>query len=154
MTSLPSGVSTNGRLSGLDMHAIALLVSFALVQVAVRVGGGTVVDFCREKSLVGIGETREVTVVGVEHYGIYVEADDVPGLILIPELSWQRVSHPSEIAKIDDRIRGKVIRVLPDATEGSPRFMGSIRELHPERNPWFDPSVYAGRPPNLQWTTF
>ena len=93
--------------------------------------------------MVQIGAILDVTVVNVRPYGLHVNADGIPGLILIPEMSWQRVSHPSEIAVVNDCIKCKVIRISPDATEGSPRFTASIRDLHPELNPWREPSVYA-----------
>ena len=93
--------------------------------------------------MVQIGDILDVTVVNVQPYGLHVNADGITGLILIPELSWQRISHPSEIASVDDCIKCKVNHIPPDATEASPRFTASIRDLHPELNPWRDPSVYA-----------
>lgn len=93
--------------------------------------------------MVQVGEILNVTVVDVQPYGLHVDADGIPGLILIPELSWQRVSHPSQIAKLDDRIQCKVKHIPPDASEQSRRFTASIRDLHPELNPWRDPKVFA-----------
>lgn len=94
-------------------------------------------------SMVEIGDILDVTVVEVQPYGLHVDADGVPGLILIPELSWQRISHPSEIACVGDRIRCRVNHVPPDETDDSARFTASIRELSPELNPWRDSSVYS-----------
>ena len=119
------------------------LVQSLLVQTSLASFGGVVKTFRWVTSLVQVGDILDVTVVNVQPYGLHVHADGVPGLILIPELSWQRVSHPSEVASVHDRIKCKVNRIPPDATEAAPRFTASIRDLHPELNPWRDPSVYA-----------
>jgi len=93
--------------------------------------------------VIQIGDVLEVTVTSVQHYGLFVSADDIPGLILIPELSWGRISHPSEIATVGDSLKCKVIRLPPDPPPEKPQFTASIRALTPEQNPWRDPNVYA-----------
>lgn len=89
-----------------------------------------------------IGDVLTGTVVNVQNFGLFVDVDGTLGLILIPELSWDRISHPSEIANLGDQIECKVIRLVPDAIQGQPEFTASVREVHPEFNPWRDSSVY------------
>lgn len=89
-----------------------------------------------------VGDILEVTVVGVQHFGLFVEADEISGLILIPEISWHAISHPSEVAKKGDRIQCKIVAITPEKPGEAPRFSGSIKALSPEKNPWRDPSVY------------
>jgi len=92
--------------------------------------------------VVQVGDVLEVIVTRVQNYGLFIVADDLPGLILIPELSWDRISHPSQIADVGDSLRCKVIH-LPDQKPPATQFVASIRALHPENNPWRDPDVYA-----------
>lgn len=93
--------------------------------------------------MVEIGDVVVGTVVEVQPFGLFIDVDGVLGLILIPELSWDRISHPSEIASQGDRIACKVIRIVPDSGEERARFTGSVKALQPERNPWRDASIYA-----------
>ncbi len=88
------------------------------------------------------GRIVTVKVTAVETYGLHVTCEGVRGVILIPEISWQRVSHPSQHAQLGDELRCQVIHVAAD-DRGEVRFSGSIRQLHPEANPWRDPDVYA-----------
>lgn len=51
-----------------------------------------------------IGDVVVGTVVDVQNFGLFVTVDGQSGLILIPELSWDRISHPSEVANEGDQI--------------------------------------------------
>jgi len=93
--------------------------------------------------VIQIGDVLEVTVTSVQNYGLFVSADEAPGLILIPELSWGRISHPSEIATVGQSLRCKVIHLPPNHPPDKPQFTASIRALTPEKNPWRDPDAYA-----------
>ena len=94
--------------------------------------------------MIRVGDIVDATVVEVAPFGLFVEANGISGLIQLPQLSWQRVSDPSTIAGVGDRIRCKVMLTPPKyRSTDPPRFIGSIRDLHPELNPWRDPTVFA-----------
>lgn len=77
------------------------------------------------------GEVRRGVVKGITDFGAFVDVGGVDGLLHISELSWKRVSHPSEVVRegqeIDvmvlrvDREKGKISlglkQVLPDPWE-------------------------------------
>lgn len=85
-----------------------------------------------------VGDVIEVVVTRLENYGAWVEADGRPGLIRIPEISWARISHPADVLAVGQRVRVTVLQV-----GGRDGFNGSIKVVHPERDPWFDPAAYA-----------
>ncbi len=77
-----------------------------------------------------IGEDIEGVVRSICDFGVFVDLGGIDGLIHISELSWQRVSHPSDIARLDQRLR---VRILNVDLEG--RRVGlSLKRLHDD--PW------------------
>ncbi len=72
-----------------------------------------------EKSLAGIrekvlgelkvGDIMEGTVKNITDFGVFVDLGGVDGLLHITDLSWGRVSHPSEVVQLDQRITVKVL---------------------------------------------
>jgi small subunit ribosomal protein S1 len=85
-----------------------------------------------------VGDVVEAVVTRLENYGAWVEADGRPGLVRIPEISWSRISHPADVLAVGQRVRVTVVQV-----GGRDGFNGSIKHVHPERDPWFDPAVFA-----------
>ncbi len=71
------------------------------------------------------GEVRRIA-----DYGIFVDIGGVDGMVHISQLSWDRVTHPSEIVKQGDRVRVKILQIDP----GNERISLSMREA--EENPW------------------
>jgi small subunit ribosomal protein S1 len=69
-------------------------------------------------------------VTNVTSFGVFVDLGGLEGLIHISELSWGRVKHPSEILKVDDKIKTMVLQVSED--EG--RIALSLKRLF--QNPW------------------
>ena len=74
-----------------------------------------------------LGDVIEGKVTSVVDFGIFVEVEKgIEGLVHISELSWQRVDHPSNIAKVGDTVKVQIIdvsngklslsmkRILPD----------------------------------------
>lgn len=88
------------------------------------------------------GIVIEVTVTNVTSYGCYVAADGVSGLVVLGELSWFRVANASDIVQPGNRVSCKVIGYPGNFTEAS-YFLGSLRQAHPDDNPWCDPAVYS-----------
>ena len=91
--------------------------------------------------LVQVGDILEATVTSAEPFGLFVDSDGTPGLLLIHELSWERIRHPADVAVVGDSVKLKVIHLV-DPPMGDSIFTGSIKALHPELNPWRDASVY------------
>ena len=87
---------------------------------------------------VAAGNTLEATVTRLENYGAWIESGGRVGLILIPEISWSRIRHPSEALAVGQQVTVKILNVAKDG-----KFSASLREMHPELNPWRDPTVFA-----------
>lgn len=65
----------------------------------------------REQTLKSLkeGDVVEGTVKNITDYGAFIDIGGIDGLIHISDLSWGRISHPSEKLKIGDRIMVKVL---------------------------------------------
>lgn len=69
----------------------------------------------REKILLEmeVGQVMEGTVKNITDFGVFVDLGGVDGLLHITDLSWGRISHPSEIVQLDDKITVKIIDFDP-----------------------------------------
>ena len=76
------------------------------------------------------GDIVDGVVSSVPDFGIFVDLGGIVGLCTLTEMSWVRISHPSDIYKVDDRIRVKVLLVDPEAE----RVLLGIKQL--SMNPW------------------
>ncbi|MGQ9508065.1 MAG: 30S ribosomal protein S1 [Thermodesulfobacteriota bacterium] len=56
------------------------------------------------------GEIVEGTVKNLTDYGAFIDVGGVDGLLHITDMSWGRISHPSEKLHVGDRIKVKVLR--------------------------------------------
>lgn len=77
-----------------------------------------------------MGELAAGTVTNITDFGVFVDLGGVEGLIHVSELSWGRVSHPSEVLKVGERVNTMVLQVA----EESARVALSLKRLFP--NPW------------------
>ncbi len=78
-----------------------------------------------------VGDEIEGKVTGVVDFGAFVEfGDGLEGLVHISELAWQRIENPSDIVKVGDKIRAKIITI----DDG--RVSLSIKQL--KADPWKD----------------
>jgi small subunit ribosomal protein S1 len=76
------------------------------------------------------GQHLSGDVTNVTEFGVFVDLGGVEGLIHISELSWGRVSHPSQICKIGQRVDVQVMEVAPERC----RIALSLKRL--ASNPW------------------
>ncbi len=83
------------------------------------------------------GDIIEAFVTQIENFGVWIECDGKRGLVNIPEIRWTPIGHPSDVFTLGQRVRVQVLRATPDHP-----FSASIRVLHPELNPWRDPSLF------------
>ena len=69
----------------------------------------------REKILLEmeVGQVMEGTVKNITDFGVFVDLGGVDGLLHITDLSWGRISHPSEVVTLDDKITVKIIDFDP-----------------------------------------
>ena len=75
-------------------------------------------------------EIRDGVVSSVVNFGAFVDLGGMDGLVHVSELSWQHVSHPSEVVSVGDKVKVKVLEVDLDRE----RISLSIRRLQPD--PW------------------
>jgi small subunit ribosomal protein S1 len=55
------------------------------------------------------GQIREGTVKNITDFGAFVDLGGIDGLLHITDMSWGRVSHPSEVVRIGERLKVKVL---------------------------------------------
>jgi small subunit ribosomal protein S1 len=67
----------------------------------------------KEKILteIEVGQLRKGIVKNIADFGVFVDLGGVDGLLHISDLSWGRISHPSEIVRLDQEIECVVIGV-------------------------------------------
>jgi small subunit ribosomal protein S1 len=76
------------------------------------------------------GQTVKGNVTNITDFGVFIDLGGVEGLIHISELSWGRVSHPSQIVKLGQVVEAQVLEVSPERC----RVALSLKRLLP--NPW------------------
>jgi small subunit ribosomal protein S1 len=76
------------------------------------------------------GEVRSGHVISLADFGAFVDIGGADGLVHLSEISWARLSHPSEMLKVGQKVQVKVLGVDPDRK----RISLSMREL--EEDPW------------------
>ncbi len=93
---------------------------------------------CRDKSRKQILDTIDVdkvimgTVKNITNYGVFIDVGGVDGLLHITDMTWGRISHPSELVKIGENVTVKVLSVDKDNSKIS---LG-MKQLGD--NPWQD----------------
>ena len=86
----------------------------------------------RDKVLLELekGQEREGTVKNITDFGVFVDLGGVDGLLHINDLSWGRVKHPSEVVKLDEKIKVVVL----DFNDAKDRISLGMKQLQP--HPW------------------
>ena len=79
-----------------------------------------------------VGDVCDGMVVRIENYGLWVDVDGIPGLLRIPDLSWERISHPSDVASVGDSVRFQILGMNEPDVRPHERFVGSIKVLLPK----------------------
>lgn len=74
-------------------------------------------DTLKEQTLETLEEGSLVqgTIKNLTEYGAFVDLGGIDGLLHITDMSWGRVSHPSELFNVGDEVRVKVLKYSPDA---------------------------------------
>ena len=76
------------------------------------------------------GETREGVVKNITDYGAFVDLGGIDGLLHVTDMSWRRVSHPSQVLAVGDTIQVKVVRINPETQ----RISLGMKQL--QEDPW------------------
>lgn len=76
------------------------------------------------------GQHVKGTVTNITDFGVFVDLGGVEGLIHISELSWGRVTHPTQIVKMGEVINVQVLELAPERC----RVALSLKRL--QSNPW------------------
>jgi small subunit ribosomal protein S1 len=58
-----------------------------------------------------VGQTRKGVVKNIADFGAFVDLGGIDGLLHITDMSWGRISHPSEMVKIDDQIEVMILHI-------------------------------------------
>jgi small subunit ribosomal protein S1 len=86
----------------------------------------------REKLLKEIepGQVKEGLVKNITDFGVFIDLGGVDGLLHITDMSWGRISHPSELVALGDNINVKII----DFAQNTGRISLGLKQLTPY--PW------------------
>src|SRR6056297_2008017 len=96
----------------------------------------------REEIIAGLekGQVLEGTVKILTDFGAFLDLGGVDGLLYITDISWGRISHPSEVLSLNDQINVVVL----DFDENKKRISLGLKQLQP--HPWevLDESIQEG----------
>ena len=76
------------------------------------------------------GDLRDGVVKNIADFGAFVDLGGIDGLLHITDISWGRVTHPTEVVKLEQQLKVKVLKV-DRVTE---RIALGLKQLQP--NPW------------------
>ena len=62
-------------------------------------------------STIEVGQTVEGVVKNIADFGAFIDLGGIDGLLHITDMSWDRINHPSELLKVDDRVQVKVLSI-------------------------------------------
>ena len=60
------------------------------------------------------GETRRGVVKNITDYGAFVDLGGIDGLLHVTDMSWKRVSHPSQVVEVGQEVEVQIIKINPD----------------------------------------
>jgi small subunit ribosomal protein S1 len=79
---------------------------------------------------IAVGQEREGVVKNITDFGAFVDLGGIDGLLHLTDLTWGRVSHPSEVVAIGDKLRVKIL----DFDRERERISLGLKQLTPY--PW------------------
>ena len=90
------------------------------------------------------GEVREGVVKNITDYGAFVDLGGIDGLLHVTDMSWKRVSHPSQVLAVGDTVKVQIVKINPDTQ----RISLGMKQL--QSDPW--DGVEAKYPPGARFT--
>jgi small subunit ribosomal protein S1 len=88
------------------------------------------------------GVILEGTVKNITDYGAFIDLGGIDGLLHITDMSWGRLSHPSEVLKVGDKVKVVVLKYDPQRE----RVSLGMKQIMPD--PWS--KVAEGYPPGTR----
>ncbi|HEV2363129.1 MAG TPA: 30S ribosomal protein S1 [Caulobacteraceae bacterium] len=76
------------------------------------------------------GEIREGVVKNITDYGAFVDLGGIDGLLHVTDMSWKRVSHPSQVLAVGDTVKVQIIKINPETQ----RISLGMKQL--QSDPW------------------
>jgi len=91
----------------------------------------------REETLETLEEGQIVdgVIKNLTDYGAFIDLGGIDGLLHVTDMSWGRVSHPSELFQVGDEIKVKVLKFDPE----SERVSLGLKQIQPD--PWVDAAM-------------
>jgi small subunit ribosomal protein S1 len=90
------------------------------------------------------GEIRDGVVKNITDYGAFVDLGGIDGLLHVTDMSWKRVSHPSQVVNVGDSVRVQIVKINPDTQ----RISLGMKQLLSD--PW--DGVEAKYPPGARYS--
>lgn len=81
-----------------------------------------------------MGQVRVGRITSVKDFGVFVDLGGIEGLVHISELSWGRISHPSEVVNVGEELDVFVLGV----NKATSRISLGVKQLQPD--PWVEAS--------------
>lgn len=81
-------------------------------------------------SKIAEGMILDGTVKNITDYGAFIDLGSVDGLLHVTDISWKRITHPSEVLSLGQKIKVKIIKF----NEETKRISLGVKQL--EGNPW------------------
>ncbi|WAC59826.1 30S ribosomal protein S1 [Brevundimonas sp. SL130] len=76
------------------------------------------------------GEVRDGVVKNITDYGAFVDLGGIDGLLHVTDMSWKRVSHPSQVLAVGDSVKVQIVKINPDTQ----RISLGMKQL--QSDPW------------------
>src|SRR5471030_2641750 len=76
------------------------------------------------------GEVRDGVVKNITDYGAFVDLGGIDGLLHVTDMSWKRVSHPSQVLNVGDAVRVQIVKINPETQ----RISLGMKQL--QSDPW------------------
>ncbi len=86
------------------------------------------------------GQILEGTIKNITDFGAFIDLGGLDGLLYITDISWGRISHPTEVLKLNQKLQVVVL----DYDEEKKRISLGLKQLTPQ--PWdvLDPAIVVG----------
>lgn len=86
----------------------------------------------RTELVAGLKEGQILTgkIKNITDYGAFVDLGGVDGLLHITDISWKRITHPSDVLSLDQPVKVQIIRFNPE----NQRISLGMKQL--ETDPW------------------
>ena len=76
------------------------------------------------------GQVLDGVVKNITDYGAFVDLGGIDGLLHVTDMSWKRVSHPSQVLAVGDAVKVQIIKINPDTQ----RISLGMKQL--QADPW------------------